>query len=176
MHLTRFLLEQSRQPMIRFLGKRVPPTSKCTLHSAPSARGPPRLPALPPPSLHMPRNMESKTDAKSEIDHTPRPHPAAPSSDLPSSFASYRQKAQQHGPLNPGLSPVSSSSRSTSTSSSGSRYGGHIGSSSGRQLGSIEAGKGEVFDVSELPARFRRRVMSVEEIEAVESGGGSLFA
>ncbi|KAF2635132.1 hypothetical protein P280DRAFT_523421 [Massarina eburnea CBS 473.64] len=114
------ILQQGRQPMIRFLGKRTTPST---------------------------------------IDHTPKVHPASPTHSLPESFASYRQKAQQHGPLN-----------QTNKFSTG------IGSSSGSSLGPIEAGKGSFFDRSELPQRFQRLSWSQAEIEAVESGGASLFA
>ncbi|CRK14265.1 hypothetical protein BN1723_010291, partial [Verticillium longisporum] len=34
---------------------------------------------------------------------------------------------------------------------------------------------GEFFDRSELPARFRRQAIPLAELEAVESGGASLF-
>ncbi|KAK3216324.1 hypothetical protein GRF29_8g2927916 [Pseudopithomyces chartarum] len=115
------ILQQGRQPMIRFLGKRTTP---------------------------------------SKIDHTPQVHPASPASSLPDSFASYRQKAQQHGPLN-----------QTSKYSTG-----HIGSSPGSALGPVEAGQGSFFDRSELPKRFQRLAWSEAEIEAIESGGASLRA
>lgn len=96
---------------------------------------------------------------QTDVDHTPQVHPAAPSQSLPESFASYRQKAQQHGPLN------------KRTFSSGA-----IGSQSGSALGPVQPGKGEVFDRSELPPRFKRLSWSEAEIEAIESGGASLFA
>ncbi|KAF2085870.1 hypothetical protein K490DRAFT_45289 [Saccharata proteae CBS 121410] len=118
MQATRRLLQ--RQPMIRFLGKRSPP---------------------------------------SRIDHTPRPHPVSPTQSLPDSFASYRQKAQQHGPL--------SQQHSFST--------GAIGGKPGAQLGPVGPDKGQVFDRSELPERFRRLRWSEAEIEAIESGGASMF-
>lgn len=51
-----------------------------------------------------------------------------------------------------------------------------IGSKSGRQLGSIQPAEGEYFDRSELPARFRRTTWSQAEIDAIESGGASMFA
>ncbi|OJD33544.1 ribosomal protein mitochondrial [Diplodia corticola] len=100
-----------------------------------------------------------KHNPPANIDHTPRAHPAAPSQSLPESFASYRQKAQQHGPLN------------KRTFSSGS-----IGSQPGSALGSVNPGKGEYFDRSELPPRFGRLSWSAAEIEAIESGGASLVA
>ncbi|KAJ6155089.1 hypothetical protein N7470_005655 [Penicillium chermesinum] len=40
-----------------------------------------------------------KRSVPQSVDHTPRVHPAAPTSSLPDSFAAYREKAQQHGPL-----------------------------------------------------------------------------
>lgn len=53
---------------------------------------------------------------------------------------------------------------------------GAIGGHSGRQLGSVEPGKGEVWDRNELPARFRRKVWTVDEMEAIDSGGASLWS
>jgi small subunit ribosomal protein YMR-31 len=99
-----------------------------------------------------------------DVDNTPQPHPASPTHALPESFASYRQKAQQHGPLNPGLRGYSSI------------VGGHIGGAPGTSLGRVEAGKGEYFDRSELPARFQRMSWTEAEMEAIESGGASLRA
>ncbi|KAF2142343.1 uncharacterized protein K452DRAFT_286772 [Aplosporella prunicola CBS 121167] len=93
------------------------------------------------------------------IDHTPHAHPASPTNSLPDSFASYRQKAQQHGPL---------TKRHYS--------GGNIGGQPGAALGPIEPAKGEFFDRSELPDRFARLPWSESEIEAIESGGASLVA
>ena len=54
-------------------------------------------------------------------------------------------------------------------------YGG-IGGKTGQQLGSFQPGKGEVWDREELPLRFRRRKWTEAEMEAVDSGGASLFA
>ncbi|KAF2266659.1 hypothetical protein CC78DRAFT_513307 [Lojkania enalia] len=101
-----------------------------------------------------------KRTIPSKIDHTPQAHPAAPTHQLPESFAAYRQKAQQHGPLN----------QQHHFSSGG------IGGQSGASLGPVEAGKGNYFDRSELPKRFQRLAWTQAEIEAVESGGASLFA
>ena len=53
-------------------------------------------------------------------------------------------------------------------------YGG-IGGRSGRELGSVQPSKGELFDRDDLPARFRRNVFSEAEIEAVDSAGASLW-
>jgi small subunit ribosomal protein YMR-31 len=54
--------------------------------------------------------------------------------------------------------------------------GGHIGGTPGASLGPVEPGKGLYFDRSELPERFQRLRWTEAEIEAVESGGASLFA
>jgi len=89
-------------------------------------------------------------------------HPASPTGSLPESFASYRSKAQQHGPLN--------------TQQQTRSFGGLVGGKSGSSLGSVQPKKGEYFDRDELPARFRRTTFSQAEIDAVESGGASLFA
>ncbi|KAI9373298.1 hypothetical protein BJX61DRAFT_541833 [Aspergillus egyptiacus] len=93
------------------------------------------------------------------IDHTPRPHPASPTGVLPDSFAAYRAKAQQHGPLG----------RASFTS-------GSIGRTPGAALGPVQPKQGEFFDRDELPARFRRLPYSEAEIEAIETGGASLYA
>ena len=106
------------------------------------------------------------------VDHTPQPHPASPFGKLPenfaasgsgasrhSSFSSYRDHAQQHGPLQ----------KTIRVGEAG------IGGSSGSQLGSVSAPKGTAFDISELPARFRRVPIDLAEIEAVESGGAALL-
>ncbi|RBR10660.1 uncharacterized protein FIESC28_09366 [Fusarium coffeatum] len=104
----------------------------------------------------------------SNVDHTPRPHPASGVEKLPESwsgygngdaaashknFSSYRDHVQQHGPLQK------------------SGFGG----SSAASLGSVNAPRGVAFDVSELPARFHRAPLNAAEIEAVESGGAALF-
>lgn len=98
-----------------------------------------------------------------EIDHSPQPHPASPSHELPGSFATYRKKAQQHGPLN-------------STPSPAAQYGGFIGKHSGGSLGPVQPAKGEFFDRTDLPSRFQRTPWSQAEIDAIESGGASMFA
>lgn len=101
---------------------------------------------------------------KAQVDHTPHVHPMSPSSSLPSSFteasprattfSSYRQQAQQHGPLG-------NSARL-------------LGQSSGKELGSVQPKKGEYFDRNELPTRFRRTKFSIEEIDAIETGGATM--
>ncbi|KAH1486676.1 hypothetical protein LV164_006541 [Aspergillus fumigatus] len=93
------------------------------------------------------------------IDHTPRPHPASPSGVLPDSFAAYRSKAQQHGPLG----------RASFTQ-------GSIGRLPGAALGPVQPKQGEFFDRAELPARFHRLPWTEAEIEAIETGGASLYA
>ncbi|GES60657.1 37S ribosomal protein YMR-31, mitochondrial [Aspergillus terreus] len=93
------------------------------------------------------------------VDHSPRPHPASPSGALPDSFAAYRSKAQQHGPLG-----------------RASFIQGNIGRSAGAALGPVQPKQGEFFDRSELPPRFGRLPWSEAEIEAIETGGASLYA
>ena len=95
------------------------------------------------------------------MDHTPTAHPASPSQTLPDSFAAYRSKAQQHGPLN---NPSRLSSLSL----------GAIGRTPGSALGPIKPNKGEFFDRGELPVRFHRMPWTQAEIDAVETGGASL--
>ncbi|KAJ4401521.1 hypothetical protein N0V82_010860, partial [Gnomoniopsis sp. IMI 355080] len=51
-----------------------------------------------------------------------------------------------------------------------------IGGAPAAALPSITPTKGMFFDRDELPARFRRRSWSPEEIEAIESGGASVAA
>ncbi|KAF2127310.1 hypothetical protein P153DRAFT_358915 [Dothidotthia symphoricarpi CBS 119687] len=99
-----------------------------------------------------------KRSTPSKVDHTPHAHPASPTHALPESFASYRQKAQQHGPLQKNQIPA------------------HIGATPGASLGPIEPGRGMYFDRSELPSRFQRLSWSQDEIDAIESGGASQFA
>ncbi|KAJ9417198.1 hypothetical protein QL093DRAFT_2103461 [Fusarium oxysporum] len=91
----------------------------------------------------------------SNVDHTPKPHPASGVEKLPESwsgygngdaatthksFSSYRDHVQQHGPLQK------------------SGFGGTPAAS----LGS-------------LPTRFHRAPLNAAEIEAIESGGAALF-
>jgi len=108
-----------------------------------------------------------KRTIPSSIDHSPHAHPASPSHELPadwssapksSSFSSYRQQAQQHGPLG----------RAKSSSD------GTLGSMSGHSLGAVAPAKGEFFDRNELPARFRRSPIDLAEIDAIETGGATL--
>ncbi|EFX06684.1 hypothetical protein CMQ_7005 [Grosmannia clavigera kw1407] len=105
------------------------------------------------------------------IDHAARnPHPASPTGSLPSdfaaasshsSFSSYRDHVQQFGPLRKTIRSLEERG---------------IGGSSGHELGTVAPSVGEVFDRNDLPARFRRAPLSAAEIEAVETGGATLFA
>ncbi|KAI0853806.1 hypothetical protein F5Y00DRAFT_223653 [Daldinia vernicosa] len=98
------------------------------------------------------------------VDHTPQPHPASPSGALPSagnshtSFSSYRDHAQQHGPLRKTIGAA-----------------GGIGAQSAANLGPVEPPKGYYFDRNELPERFHRVPLTAAEIEAIETGGAALF-
>ncbi|KAL4797331.1 hypothetical protein BDV19DRAFT_387502 [Aspergillus venezuelensis] len=100
-----------------------------------------------------------KRSVPQSVDHTPRAHPASPTGVLPDSFAAYRAKAQQHGPLG----------RASFTQ-------GSVGRSPGASLGPIQPKEGQFFDRAELPARFHRTPYTAAEIEAIETGGASLFA
>ena len=121
------------------------------------------------------------TTSPESIDHTPQAHPASPTHSLPESFASYRSNAQQHGPLKGGSGGGSSGGSGSSIPSfsapttSSVTYG-RIGGSPGKSLGSVKPKEGEFFDRDELPQRFRRKVWSEEEIEAVTGGGASMIA
>lgn len=111
-----------------------------------------------------------KRSPPESVDHTPHAHPASPSESLPDSFASYRSKAQQHGPLG------GSRARNTSAPSPASSLSyGVIGSRPGMELGSIEPKDGEYFDRNELPKRFWRTPFTDAEMEAIQSGGASLY-
>ncbi|MCJ1303752.1 hypothetical protein MMC08_006562 [Hypocenomyce scalaris] len=112
--------------------------------------------------------------APKHMDHTPHVHPAATTESLPDSFVNYRSNAQQHGPLG-GHGQGASSSSSPSSSASSMAYGA-VGGQPGKSLGSVEPPKGQYFDRSELPARFRRTPWTQAEIDAIETGGASTFA
>ncbi|CAI7606056.1 hypothetical protein PCG10_007192 [Penicillium crustosum] len=99
-----------------------------------------------------------KRTVPQSIDHSPRVHPASPTGSLPDSFATYRAKAQQHGPLGR------------------SSFNGTIGGNSGASLGPIKPQAGEFFDRAELPSRFGRLPWTQAEIDAIETGGASMFA
>lgn len=103
------------------------------------------------------------------VDHAPQPHPASPTNSLPSSFqqrsthasfSSYRDHAQQFGPLRKSVKDD----------------GAGIGGASGFEMGPIAPPKGVFFDRNELPARFRRAPLTAAEIELVETGGAAAFA
>lgn len=102
------------------------------------------------------------------VDHSPQPHPASPTGSLPSSFtqsshtsfSSYRDHAQQFGPLRKTINPTTAG----------------IGGQAGANLGPVSAPKGMFFDRNELPSRFHRVPLSLDEIEAIETGGAAAFA
>jgi small subunit ribosomal protein YMR-31 len=130
----------------------------------------PQAYAHPSNPTQTPQDRTQKlTPPSTEIDHTPQVHPASPSESLPESFASYRQKASQHGPM------MRSNNSGASQAPSVSQALGGIGGSTARQLGSVQPKEGEFWDRNELPVRFRRTVYSDAEMEAIESGGASLF-
>lgn len=79
------------------------------------------------------------------IDHTPKPHPQSPTHQLPASF--FAAFVQMNGPS------VSSSSK---------------------PLSSVAAGPGELFSVTELPARFRFKSLSEQEIDNINHGGSEI--
>lgn len=77
-----------------------------------------------------------------------------------SSFTSYRDHAQQHGPLHHAL-------RSTP------RGGNSV---PGARLGPVTPPPGVFFDRSELPQAYHYTRIDPAEIDAIESGGASLVA
>jgi small subunit ribosomal protein YMR-31 len=109
-----------------------------------------------------------KRTVPASVDHTPQPHPASPTHSLPTSFtqsshstfSSYRDHAQQFGPLRKTISSANAG----------------IGGQAGSELGPVSPPKGFFFDRNELPARFHRAPLSLDEIEAVETGGAAAFA
>lgn len=108
-----------------------------------------------------------KRTIPASVDHTPQPHPASPTHKLPESFtsshatfSSYRDHAQQFGPLRKTITPANAG----------------IGGTPASQLPSIQPAKGVYFDRNELPERFHRKPFTAAEIEAIETGGASLWA
>ncbi|XXH05235.1 DNA kinase/phosphatase Pnk1 [Hypoxylon texense] len=112
-----------------------------------------------------------KRSVPENVDYTPQPHPASPTGSLPAgfgsgsnggnshaSFSSYRDHAQQHGPLRKTIGAA-----------------GGIGAQSAAHLGPVDPPKGVFFDRNQLPERFRRAPLTAAEIEAVASGGATLF-
>ncbi|KAI1812716.1 hypothetical protein GGS20DRAFT_587208 [Poronia punctata] len=105
-----------------------------------------------------------KRHTPSNVDHTPQPHPASPTGSLPqaigkgnggnshTTFSSYRDSAQQHGPLRKS-----------------------IGKQPASELGPVEPPKGMFWDRNQLPSRFHRTPLSLAEIEAIETGGAALY-
>jgi small subunit ribosomal protein YMR-31 len=136
-----------RTPMIKFIGKRTIPCKPWAHNS----------------ELILLTSIAS-------IDHSPRPHPVSPTKSLPegfgsassspssSSFSSYRDKAQQHGPLGRANNGAEKS----------------VAALSGHALGPVVPEKGQYFDRNELPARFRRTPLTAAEIDAIETGGATL--
>jgi small subunit ribosomal protein YMR-31 len=92
------------------------------------------------------------------------PHDTLPSSfpqgSSHATFSSYRDHAQQFGPLR----------KTIKASNIG------VGGKPGANLGPIKPPKGVYFDRNELPERFRRSPISMAEIEAVETGGAAALA
>ncbi len=120
----------------------------CRAHASDYSRSSPQFPSTTPltPILSLPpRLLPSSFSASHESSH--------------STFSSYRDHAQQHGPL-----------RKTIKSSAGG-----IGGHSGSELGPVSAPKGTFFDRNELPARFRRAPLTLAEIESIETGWGYCF-
>ncbi|EPE03026.1 ribosomal protein ymr-31 [Ophiostoma piceae UAMH 11346] len=110
-----------------------------------------------------------KRSVPASVDHSRQPHPASPTHSLPvdfdkppshASFSSYRDHAQQFGPLRKSIKIAAERG---------------IGGTAGHELGSVAPAQGEAFDRNELPARFRRTPISLAEIEAVEAGGATFF-
>jgi len=81
------------------------------------------------------------------VDHSARLHPQDPHTSLPKSFAEYRIKASQHGPLT-----------------------GYRTASSTAGTAPIHRKEGEVLDRSELPKRFWRLPLSKPEMQAIDEG------
>lgn len=52
---------------------------------------------------------------------------------------------------------------------------GAIGGKSARELGPIKLKEGEYFDVTELPKRFQKRVWTEPEMDAITSGGATMW-
>lgn len=123
-----------------------------------------------------------KRSIPASVDHSRHVHPASEQPSLPDSFAesfaNYRSRAQQHGPLK---TPGSSSTSGQTYMSAGfggvggNQTYGAIGGASGASLGTVKPSTGEFFDRSELPKRFRRMAWTDSEIEAVDSAGASLW-
>ncbi|KAK4096604.1 hypothetical protein N658DRAFT_519106 [Parathielavia hyrcaniae] len=108
-----------------------------------------------------------KRTTPASVDHTPQPHPASPTHSLPASFTSsshtsfsaYRDHAQQFGPLRKTI-----------------KADGSIGGSPASNLGPVVPPQGVAFDRNDLPSRFHRQPLTAAEIEAVETGGATLWA
>jgi small subunit ribosomal protein YMR-31 len=143
----------ARTPLIKFIGKRAPPSKP-----QPQSRFIRRGSFVPADRL-----IES-------VDHTPHAHPASPSESLPDSFATYRSKAQQHGPLG-----GNGGTKAAAFTPASSLSYGVIGGRPGAELGPVQPKQGEYFDRNELPARFRRTPFTEAEMDAIQTGGASLY-
>lgn len=152
-----------RTPLIKFVGPRTIPGKFFSLSDWPSLV-----------NWYKSRHSNMISSPLANVDHTPKPHPASPLGKLPeswagygngaaasshASFSTYRDHAQQHGPLQKSV-----------------RSDGGIGGTSGANLGAVEAPQGVFFDASGLPTRFQRRALTAAEIDAIESGGAAMFS
>jgi small subunit ribosomal protein YMR-31 len=83
--------------------------------------------------------------------HAPLPHPQAPKDVIPTpvtDFKRYRANAQQHGPL--------------------ARAGHYPSRQANLNKPDDSVNPGVALDRNELPERFRRMVLTAEEIEAID--------
>ena len=115
--------------------------------------------------------------AAAKVDHTPHTHPASPAAALPDSFATYRVKAQSHGPLGGSTRPQPAPAGVVHASVAGTSQVAHgvVGGHSGRALGAVQPAPGTCMDRNDLPARFRRLPWAEGEADAVESGGATML-
>ncbi|KAF1817781.1 uncharacterized protein K489DRAFT_385548 [Dissoconium aciculare CBS 342.82] len=118
-----------------------------------------------------------KRAPSAHTDFTPRPHPESPSATLPESFAAYREKATQHGPLK--SQPQQQQTPTPSASTQKTQQAPQplsIGAQSGRSLGAVKPAANQFWDRNDLPQRFHRTPFTQAEIDAIETGGASLLA
>ncbi|KAF2864107.1 hypothetical protein K470DRAFT_279908 [Piedraia hortae CBS 480.64] len=122
------------------------------------------------PMIHF-LGRRGNAPASAQTEHPPKVHPASPIDELPDSFAKYRQRAQQYGPLASSSSSKTSNASSRQARSSGKSFG----ELTGEELGSPEPKKGQFWDRNDLPPRFHRMTWTQADIEAIESGGATLY-